>query len=184
MEMKKEVLVSFIGSYGCGKTSLIRRYFPEVDVCEGPTKNGWNVYTKTIDQHPMGLQHSSLAVYDAGHSLKVENEVGSSVMDAIVVCADVTSGTSIKMALLYNMALFPVAAYRGTSGRDVKKATRILCLTKVDMPWVMPLSDITAANAAMALPFDAIVQTTFQREVECRSLFDDVIRPRLDKWFD
>lgn len=187
MEIKKEVLVSFIGSYGCGKTSVIRRYFPEVDVREGPTKYGWNVYTKTVGQHPMGLRHSSLAVYDAGHSLNVRDEVGSSVMDAIVVCADVTSESSIKMALLYNMALFPVAAYSGPPGRDVKKAMRILCLTKVDVAyadWALTLSDIKAANAAMVLPFDAVVQTTSQSEVECRALFDDVIRPRLAKWFD
>ncbi len=193
MEIKKEVLVSFIGSYGCGKTSVIRRYFPECREGEkfyhdgAPTKGGWMVYTKTIEQHPMGLKQSSLKVYDAGHSLNVRDEVGSGVMDAIVVCADVTNESSIKMALLYNMALFPVAAYSGPPGRDVKKAMRILCLTKTETfsgTWAVPLAEIKAVNVAMPLPFDEIIQTSAGHDVGCRELFDDVIRPHLDKWFD
>ena len=153
MEIPKEVHVNFLGSYGCGKTSVIRRYFEDVtggyELKDGPTPSTQS-YFKTKEQHPMRLKNSSLKVYDSGHTLGVRDEVGSQVMDAIVVCADITDESSIKMAFLYGVALLPAISHSN------KQPSCILCMTKgEEEKRAYTDAELRQANEKMFYPFDS-----------------------------
>lgn len=183
MKVSKIVQVMFLGSYGCGKTSLIRRYFSDVltefELKDGPTLETTR-YFKTKEQHPMGLNNTELSCYDPCHSFDILSEMSSSVMDAYVVCADATDEQSVKTALLYLNMLVLLHA----DDKLRKRPTYIFCLTKWDDTTKLR-SHVgihgAVANLGLSIP---VVCTSAKDDFHCDVLFNEHIRSRLGAWFD